>query len=1630
MLPKKDHGCLLSWSDPKNEKIATVGDNFIPRDYQIEMLNRAKEENTIVMMPTGSGKTFVAVLLIKHNINQVMSDPWKGKNSKCQVSEKECGFGTCGCGDRNWKRTFFLVNQVTLVSQQATVLKNHTGVSVGCFSGGSTGIDTWDELAWYYEFKKHQILVMTAQIFLNIISSGILSVRNVNVLVLDECHHAKENHSMAVIMRDYWTLKKPSGRVLGLTASVIDKKKIKGIFELQQSIEKLQKMLDARLVTPRVFVNQMNDIILPDPELYTFNNDNYCRELLLITDTLLQTINEYSNKSVPEEERSSFIHIKKIVTSLPQIILEIGIDSLLTNLRDERGYIAEIGNYLANPCIAPLKDEHGDQKECLTYKIGTVVLSMLKSLTNSVISIIENGHEVRMSVKFYDLVKYLLKLQDTHKDKGEVPKVIVFVERRRVVMAMYKYLHQLRNEVESFAGFKASYVLGGTTGRSEKDADLNFSDFELLELQTIRKQQDQALLDFRDGKTNILIATSVVEEGLDIPNCNVVIRYDFPPTYRAYVQSRGRARKLPAKFVFFISVKELNEKKAILKNFDDIEQLLKKYATDQGSNIPEADEDNEQHDYNLLIPPIEVAGTGAKVTAISAIQRLNFYCSQLPKDEYTQTLPTDETIQRIDDSYQTKIILPKLCPINQFIEGDPMPTKKLAKMSAAMKTLQVLYNAKELTDALLPLFRQKESDTLRIKSEDGRYSTVDQKLKVPSVFWRNNLYEDSGIFYLYSIHLSLKPSIEDFSEYFVTGKDHQVACFGILTKSELPDFPQFDIFPRYGIVTASIKFQRKITVPVHVLSSYFWFQEALFSHILNLSNLKMWQGVHFKTYFILPLCLKVNGFQFLSSNSNNSGYLDIDARFINQLKKQWDSENNHWIYGNAPEDLEKCLDSILFPAYNFPEHHNNKQVVGDLYAVTKISDITAKHTLRGRSNKEKGTAEALTYEEHHLKNHKIQLMNPDKNLLSCRHVTSHYDYFSHKDGDKDKYAKSINMFLIAEIQKVHPMPASLWNQATCLPSILWRLETFCLANELSKTVYHESNLNITILASHYNYYFKNEIPDLRAMLRRDLVYRGEIDWLETLQAVTHQACHEPYSLERFEFLGDRFLKLIGTLFYYRTMPDKHEGWLSKFRSQLISNHNLSVRSCKVIKLPRFILNKRIDPKKNWIPPCHIPSHLADKLDETSDLLDKASSVDLENMCNFDPEDSAESMQAKNKLREAKEYIEVKNYLLTQPKNDSTSEALLKLCEMIPDEYLQRLQMKDVADCMEALLGLCVAKYGYRKAVELLDKIEITTFHASEKAEKAELINDHIYELTPKSQIFSLSDGTRHFAMSRYASLRHVEKTLNYTFKDPLYLVEALTHASYPEIDTCYQRLEFLGDAVLDVLMVFHIYEDRPEYDQGQMTDLLSSLVCNTTLSKICTDLKLHQSILYNSVELYNVLARFYVNFTATELAEWCKDLSLERVFVGSVVNDIPDKLLPIDLDYNVVQTPKILGDIVESVIGAIYLDSGEDINCVWDVIWPWFEYFYKNYSLSPPKNSKVLVNEAYPFLKRQVIAYPGDAYRYIATITLVTSGKEGKEKKYEFKTIARDQETAMEVSYGRAWHFHMKYLQNTVQNSE
>lgn len=116
---------------------------------------------------------------------------------------------------------------------------------------------------------------------------------------------------------------------------------------------------------------------------------------------------------------------------------------------------------------------------------------------------------------------------------------------------------------------------------------------ELGDVKFSFRQQVMTLLRFRKGDLNCLIATSIAEEGLDIPDCNLVIRFDLYETLIQYIQSRGRARHEKSRYIHMVEEGNRMQFRAV----DDVrlgEQVMRQFC----EALP-ADRLLQGDDYNL-----------------------------------------------------------------------------------------------------------------------------------------------------------------------------------------------------------------------------------------------------------------------------------------------------------------------------------------------------------------------------------------------------------------------------------------------------------------------------------------------------------------------------------------------------------------------------------------------------------------------------------------------------------------------------------------------------------------------------------------------------------------------------------------------------------------------------------------------------------------------------------------------------------------------------------------------------------------------------------------------------------------------------------------------------------------------
>ncbi|KAI8994875.1 P-loop containing nucleoside triphosphate hydrolase protein [Pilobolus umbonatus] len=175
-----------------------------PREYQFELFEKAKTDNIIVVLETGSGKTLISVLLIKEMVR---------REQEARLTRRKA------------KLAFFLVDRVPLVFQQANVIEANCDLHVEKICG-EMNVDNWSEKRWKNLFLEADVCVMTAQIFLDLLRHGFLRLDEVHLLIFDECHHTTKFHPYNLIMQEFYEqcLECERPKIFGMTASPMHSK--------------------------------------------------------------------------------------------------------------------------------------------------------------------------------------------------------------------------------------------------------------------------------------------------------------------------------------------------------------------------------------------------------------------------------------------------------------------------------------------------------------------------------------------------------------------------------------------------------------------------------------------------------------------------------------------------------------------------------------------------------------------------------------------------------------------------------------------------------------------------------------------------------------------------------------------------------------------------------------------------------------------------------------------------------------------------------------------------------------------------------------------------------------------------------------------------------------------------------------------------------------------------------------------------------------------------------------------------------------------------------------------------------------------------------------------------------------
>ncbi|KAL9399688.1 hypothetical protein Peur_008649 [Populus x canadensis] len=1341
------------------------------RKYQLELCKKALEENIIVYLGTGCGKTHIAVLLI-YEMGHLIRQPQK---SAC----------------------VFLAPTVALVHQQAKVIEDSTDFKVGIYCGKSNRLKTHS--SWEREIEQYEVLVMTPQILLYNLSHSFIKMDLIALLIFDECHHAqvKSGHPYAQIMKVFY--KNNDGklpRIFGMTASPVVGKGASSRENLPRSINSLENLLDAKVYSVEDKEELECFVASPVIRVYLYGpvtngtSSSYEAYYNILEGVKRQCIVEIGKKTDGNQSLESLRSTKRMLIRMHENIIfcleNLGLWGALQACR-----ILLSGDHSEWNALIEAEGNTSDVSVCdryLNQAANVFAADCTRDGVTSNVSQVEVLKEPFFSRKLLCLIEILsnFRLQPDM-------KCIVFVNR---IVTARSLSHILQN-LKFLTSWKCDFLVGVHSGLKSMS----------------RKTMNVILERFRTGKLNLLLATKVGEEGLDIQTCCLVIRFDLPETVASFIQSRGRARMPQSEYVFLVDSGNQKER-----------DLIEKFKIDEARmNIEICDRTSRETFDSIEEKIYKVHATGASITSGLSISLLQQYCSKLPHDEYFDPKPK---FFYFDDSEGTvcHIILPSNAPTHKIV-GTPQSSIEVAKKDACLKAIEQLHKLGALSEFLLP--QQEDTNELELVSSDSdNYKDSRGELRemlVPAVL-KESWTELEKPIHLNSYYIEFCPVPED----------RIYKQFGLFLKAPLP-------------LEAD-----KMSLELHLARGRSVMTKLVPSGLSKFSTDEITYATNFQELFLKAILDRsefVHEYVPLGkdalSKSCPTFYLLLPVIFhVSERRVTVD-----W------EIIRRCLSS---PVFKNPANAVDKGILPSNDCLQLANGCSS---IRDVEN-------SLVYTPHQKKFYFIANIVPEKNGDSpCKgsKTRSHKDHLTTTFGIHLRYPeqpllRAKQLFCLrnllcnrkkedSELQELDEHFVDLAPELCELKIIGFSKDIGSSISLLPSVMHRLENLLVAI--------------ELKCILSASFSEGDKVTAHRVLEALTTEKCQERLSLERLETLGDAFLKFAVGRHFFLLHDTLDEGELTRKRSNAVNNSNLFKLASRN-NLQVFIRDQPFDPCQFFALGRPCPR-----------ICTKESEGTIHSQCG--------------------------SHVTGQAKGS----------EVRCSKGHHWLHKKTVSDVVEALIGAFLVDSGFKAAIAFLRWIGI----------KVDFDD---------SQVINICQASRTYAMLNPSmDLATLENLLGHQFLYKGLLLQAFVHPSHKNGGGCYQRLEFLGDAVLDYLITSYLFSVYPKMKPGHLTDLRSVLVNNMAFASVAVDRSFHEYLICDSDALSAAIKKF-VDFVRTPKSE-------RRLLEGP-------------------KCPKVLGDLVESSVGAILLDTGFDLNHIWKIMLSFLDPItsFSNLQINPVRELKEL----------------------------------------------------------------------------
>ena len=462
------------------------------RAYQVNIARACLERSTLVVLPTGMGKTVIAAMVIADVLRQ------------------------------RGGRILFLAPTKPLVEQHAASMRNVLVVDrITLFTGEATAPED-RELLW----RENKIIVSTPQVIRNDLRAERISLDDVSLIVFDEAHRAVGDYAYVDVAAAYKDV--PGRLVLGMTASP------------GSSAEKILEVCGNLGITAVEIRTEY------DPDVVPYQHDLQIERIPVEAPDVSKEIRKLLQTVVDEQvtrlKKLGFLAGKPKVTK--KDLLSVGNEArarLDSGVKDGRLYGAMTAQAIA------MKADHAIEL-AETQGLGSLRLYFGN---------MEKDPKTKADVQFLKHAKVQEAIQLAEATEVEHPKLaktgwIVrkqFMEKPDSKIIVFAHYRQTADRITQDLARIPSVRPMRFVGQASRGEDIGLS----------QKEQVDILEKFRAGEVNVLVATSIGEEGLDIPQVDLVVFYEPVPSEIRTIQRRGRTGRSAAGRVIMLVTKDTRD---------------------------------------------------------------------------------------------------------------------------------------------------------------------------------------------------------------------------------------------------------------------------------------------------------------------------------------------------------------------------------------------------------------------------------------------------------------------------------------------------------------------------------------------------------------------------------------------------------------------------------------------------------------------------------------------------------------------------------------------------------------------------------------------------------------------------------------------------------------------------------------------------------------------------------------------------------------------------------------------------------------------------------------------------------------------------------------------------------------